>query len=79
MNDRSTKPPVATGNDDRVLFGKKVKSVSGRTNLMLRWRDGTVPTLKNYRYQGTGDYYDIQCGRLISKIEYYMKYESKKE
>ncbi|AIM39020.1 hypothetical protein KO02_21735 [Sphingobacterium sp. ML3W] len=46
MNDRSTKPPVATGNDNRVLLGKNVKSVNGKINPMLRWRDGTVPSLK---------------------------------
>lgn len=46
MNDTSTKPPVATGNDNRVLFGKKVKSVNGKINPMLRWLDGTVPGLK---------------------------------
>lgn len=46
MNDTSTEPPVATGNDNRVLFGKKVKSVNGEINPMLRWRDGTIPRLK---------------------------------
>ena len=45
MNDTSTKPPVATGNDNRVLFGKKVKSVNGRINPMLSWLDGSIPSL----------------------------------
>lgn len=46
MNDRSTKPPVATGNDDRVLFGKTIKLVNGKINPMFRWRDGKVPNLE---------------------------------
>ena len=45
MNDTSTTPPVATGNDNRVLFGKEVKSV-GRENPMLYWRSGTFSGLK---------------------------------
>lgn len=46
MNDLSQQPPVATGNDNRVLFGKKVKSVDGRVNPMFRWLNGTLPRLR---------------------------------
>lgn len=45
MNDTSTRPPIATGNDNRVLFGKVVKSVNGRINPMLRWLDGSIPNM----------------------------------
>lgn len=62
MNDTSTKPPVATGNDNRVLFGKKVKSVNGKINPMLRWRDGTIPGLKIADISGPGGIMTFNVG-----------------
>ncbi len=41
MNDRSQKPPIATGNDNRVLFGKSIKHLSSKDNKMFRWLDGS--------------------------------------
>lgn len=45
MNDKSQTPPIATGNDNRVMFGRSVQAVDGETNQMLRWIDGSVPGL----------------------------------
>lgn len=54
MNDLSSKGAVATGCDGRVLFGKKVKSVNGRTNQLFRWLDGSVPRIKITEISGPG-------------------------
>lgn len=45
MNDKSQTPPIATGNDNRVMFGRNIKAVDAETNQMLRWFDGSVPGL----------------------------------
>lgn len=46
MNDKSQKPPIATGNDNRVLFGKSIKQLSSKDNKMFRWFDGSFTGLE---------------------------------